>query len=96
MSTNIFENAKIYPTSWMQGYIRPFNDSEVQMVKSCKVVAGYYSLLLECKLCNGKRFSIPITKDSDAYIGFVPDITKAKLVEFERGEQRCIKVRIKL
>lgn len=96
MSNNIFENKPTYPSSWMQGFTRPFNDSEIQMIKSCEVVVGRYSLLLECYLRNGERHSLPITKDSNAYVGLKPDLAKASLVEFKRGDQRCIKVRIKL
>ena len=96
MSNNIFETKPTYPTSWMQGFTRPFNDSEIQMIKSCEVVVGRYSLLLECYLRNGERHSLPITKDSDAYVGLKLDLTKATLIEFERGKERCIKVHIKL
>ena len=96
MSNNIFENKKAYPSPWKQGYSRPFNDCEIQMVESCEVVAGQYSLLLECSLRNGEKHTIPITKDSDAYVGLKPILTKATLVEFERDKQRCIKVRLKL
>ena len=80
----------------MQGFTRPFNDSEIQMIKSCGVVEGQYSLLLELRLHNGRKYTIPITKDSDAYISLAPDLCKVQLVEFKRGDQRCIKVRIKL
>ena len=96
MPSNIFEGKKVYPGPWMQGYSRPFNDCEIQMVESCEVVAGQYSLLLECSLRNGEKHTIPITKDSDAYVGLKPILTKATLVEFERGDARCIKVCIKL
>ena len=96
MCDNIFKNAPVYPPSWNEVYTRPFNDSEIQMIKSCEVVVGRYSLLLECYLRNGERHSLPITKDSDAYVGLKPDLAKASLVEFKRGDQRCIKVRIKL
>ena len=96
MSSNIFEGKKVYPRPWRQGYSRPFNDSEIKMVKSCEVVVGQYSLLLECSLRNGEKRFLPITKDSDAYIGLIPNFAKMKLVELERGDERCIKVCIKL
>lgn len=96
MSSNIFEGKKVYPGPWRQGYSRPFNDCEIQMVEFCEVVVGRYSLLLECYIRNGERHSLPITKDSDAYVGLKPDLAKASLIEFKRGDQRCIKVRIKL
>ena len=98
MVANIFKDpkVKVYPTSWEEVYARPFNDSEIQMVESCEVVMGQYSLLLEFRLHNGKKYTIPITKESDAYIGLAPDLTKVQLVEFGRAQQRCLKVRIKL
>ena len=96
MRKSIFENQPTYPSSWRPGFSRPFYDCEIQMVKSCEVVVGQYSLLLECQLRNGKKHTIPITKDSDAYVGLKPDLTKASLVEFERGQEVCIKVCIKL
>ena len=97
MSNNIFEKLKTYPDSWMQVYSRPFNEREVRMVEYCEVVEGQYSLLLECRLRNGAKRFFPITKDSsDAYVGLVPDLTTdATLVEFEKNDKRCIKVRIK-
>lgn len=96
MSNNIFEGKKLYPGPWRRGYSRPFYDCEIQMVKSCEVVVGKYSLLLECSLRNGGRLTFSITKDSDAYVGLKPDFSKVILVEFERGDERCIKVCIKL
>lgn len=96
MCDNIFKNAPVYPPSWNEVYTRPFNNSEIQMVESCEVVVGQYSLLLEFRLHNGKKYTIPITKESDAYIGLAPDLTKVQLVEFGRAQQRCLKVRIKL
>ena len=96
MSSNIFEGKKVYPEPWIEGYSRPFNDCEIKMVESCKVIGGRYSLLLECILHNGKKSIIPLTKDSDAYIGLIPNFTQMKLVELERGDERCIKICIKL
>lgn len=98
MSDNIFKDpkVKVYSPSWRQIYTRPFNDCEIQIIESCKVVVGQHSLLLKCVLCNGKTQSLPITNDSDVYSDYIPDLSKAELVEFERLAKRCIKVRIKL
>lgn len=92
---NIFASLKVYAGKWSEKEAREFSAEEIEAIAMAVVVPSQYGNSVQFIRKEGGMSFIPLDQNSNAGVGEMIDLTKAKLVTLEKeGEADIYRVRI--